>query len=81
MNVAISRRCFAEDGTDLYIRACRAARAARLFFDPRPIRFLIYGVGVAFAIVDAKTPYSYGVLEATTATPTTTTLENNDLIG
>ena len=32
----------------------RAARAARLFFLPRPIKFLICGVVVAVAVVDAK---------------------------
>ena len=35
----------------------RAARVARLFFHPRPIKFLIYGVVVAVPVVDAKTPY------------------------
>ena len=35
----------------------RAARAARLFFLTRPIKFLIYGVVVAVPVVDAKTPY------------------------
>ena len=35
----------------------RAARAARLFFRTRPIKFLIYGVVVAVAVVDAKAPY------------------------
>ena len=35
----------------------RAARAARLFFLIRPIKFLIYGVVVAVPVVDAKTPY------------------------
>ena len=37
----------------------RAARAARLFFHTRPIKFLIYGVVVAVPVVDAKTPYLY----------------------
>ena len=34
----------------------RAARAARLFFLTRPIKFLIFGVVVAVAVVDAKAP-------------------------
>ena len=34
----------------------RAARAARLFFHTRPIKFLVYGVVVAVLVVDAKTP-------------------------
>ena len=34
----------------------RVARAARLFFHSRPIKFLIYGVVVAVPVVDAKTP-------------------------
>ena len=35
----------------------RAARAARLFFPTRPIKFLIYGHVVTVSVVDAKTPY------------------------
>ena len=34
----------------------RAARAARLFFHTRPIKFLVYGIVVAAPVVDAKTP-------------------------
>ena len=34
----------------------RAARAARLFFLTRPIKFFICGVVVAVAVVDAKAP-------------------------
>ena len=55
VNVVISRCCFAENDTDFFIRAC--ARAARLFFHARPIKFLIYGVVVAVPVVAAKTPY------------------------
>ena len=35
----------------------RAARAARLFFPTRPIKFLIYGLVVTVSVVGAKTPY------------------------
>ena len=39
----------------------RAARVARLFFLTRPIKFLICGVVVAVAVVDAKASYSIDV--------------------
>ena len=55
-NVVISRCCFAEDGTDLF--KVRAARAARLLFLTRPIKFLICGVVggvvVALEVIDDK---------------------------
>ena len=53
MNVVISRRCFAEDCTDLFIRACRTCS---IFFHTRPIKFLIYVVDIAVPVVDAKSP-------------------------
>ena len=40
--IAKTPHCFAEDGTDLFISACRT-----LFFGTRPIKFLICGVVVA----------------------------------
>ena len=40
--------------TALNYSKVRVARAARLFFLFRPIKFLICGVVVAFAVVDAK---------------------------
>ena len=56
----------------------RVARAARLFFLTRPIKFLIYGVDLAVPVVNAKTPY-WAAYAKTTATATTTP-QNNDLI-
>ena len=55
VNVVISSCCFAEDGTDLFIRACRTC--STIFFQTRPIKFLIFDVVVAVPVVDAKTPY------------------------
>ena len=41
----------------------RVARAARLFFLTRPIKFSICGVVVTFPVVDAKTLYYHCVTE------------------
>ena len=49
VDVVISRCCFAEEGTDLFISACRTCSA-------RPLKFLICGVVVAVLVVDPKAP-------------------------
>ena len=36
------------------------ALVARLFFDARPIKFLICGIVVAVPVIDAKAPYKHG---------------------
>ena len=55
--VVISRYCFAEDGTDLFIRACRSC--STIIFHTRPIKLLIYDVVVAVPVVDTKIPYRW----------------------
>ena len=65
--MVISRYCFAVDGTDLFITACRTCSTLicphstnqniqRSFFHTRPITFFICGVVVAVVVVDAKAP-------------------------
>ena len=56
VNIVISRCCFGEDGTDLFINACRTC--STLIFLTRPIKLFICGV------VDAKALY-YHQLGAT----------------
>ena len=57
VNEVISRCCFAEDGTDLFIGAFRTC--SHLFSLARPIKFLICGVVVAVPVMDAKAPYCF----------------------
>ena len=55
VNIVISRCCFAEDGTDLFIIACHTW--STLIFLTRTIKLFICGVVVAVPVVDAKAPY------------------------
>ena len=54
VNVVISPCCFAEDGTDLIVGACRTC--STLIFLTRPIKFLICVVVIAVVVFDAKAP-------------------------
>ena len=56
-NIVISRCCFAEDGTDLFIRACPTC--STLIFLTRSIKLFICGVVVP--VVDAKAPYYFAI--------------------
>ena len=54
VNIVISRCCFEEDDTHLFICACHTC--STLIFLTRPIKLFICGVVVAIAVVDAKAP-------------------------
>ena len=54
VNIVISRCCFAEDGTDLFIIACHTC--STLIFLIRPIKLFICDFVVAVPVVDAKAP-------------------------
>ena len=55
VNVVISRCCLAEDGTDLFIRAC--CTCSTIIFPYSTSQILNYGAVVAVPVVDGTTLY------------------------